>query len=172
MKKLAITIACLTLSLYTYGQGTIQFDTSIAANGMVKNPLGVAASTAYSGQLWGSLTGADGSFSPLGSAQPFFGDTEDAGAGFIIGPIVTVTGSFKDDTYFVQLKAWKTSDPAGEFGQSPALQLTLGGAPAGGGLAGFPATLDNLQGFTMVPEPSTIALGLLGAAALLLRRRN
>lgn len=171
MKKLAITIACLTLSLYTYGQGTIQFDTSVAASGMVLNKAGVAASTVYSGQLWGSTT-IDGSYAPLGTAQPFFGDTVDVGAGFIIGPIVTITGSFKDDPYYVQLKAWKTADPAGEFGVSTPLRLTLGGAPSGGGLAGFPATLENLQGFTMVPEPSTIALGLLGAAALLLRRRN
>jgi hypothetical protein len=106
--------------------------------------------------------------------EAFFGDTVDSGAGFIVGPIVTVTGSYKGDSYFVMLKAWKTADPTLEFGQSAPLSLTLGGTPVGGGLAGFPATLENLQGFTMtmVPEPSTIALGLLGAAALLLRRRN
>jgi len=64
----------------------------------------------------------------------------------------------------------------------------LGGAPAGGGLPVTPPNLTGLAvdagGFILtgagaqlgvvaaVPEPSTIALGVLGAAALLIRRRK
>lgn len=117
MKKLAITIACLTLSLYTYGQGTIQFDTSVSGN-PVLDMNGNPASTAYSGQLWGSTTGDVGSFAPIGTAQPFFGDTVDSGAGFILDGIVTVTGPGKGDKYWVELHAWKTANPTGEFGTS------------------------------------------------------
>lgn len=171
MKKLAITIACLTLSLYTYGQGTIQFDTSVSGN-PVKDAAGNYASTAYQGQLWGSTTGVAGSFAPIGTAQPFFGDTEAEGAGFILGPIVTITGALGKTDYWVELHAWKTSNPTEENGQSSSYRLTLGGDDGSGGVPGFPASLEGLQGFQMVPEPSTIALGLLGAAALLLRRRN
>lgn len=170
MKKLAITIACLTLSLYTYGQGTIQFDTSVSGN-PVLDAMGNNASTAYQGQLWGSTT-ETGSFAPIGTAQPFFGDIPDEGAGFILGPIVTVSGVLGKAEYWVELHAWKTADPTGEYGKSAPLKITLGGDDGSGGVPGFPASLEGLQGFQMVPEPSTIALGLLGAAALLLRRRN
>jgi hypothetical protein len=171
MKKLAITIACFTLSLYTYGQGTIQFDTSTSGN-PVLNAAGINASTAYSGQLWGSTTGDTGSFAPIGTAQPFFGDTVDEGAGFIIDGIVTVSGTLGKKDYWVELHAWNTANPAAESGTSAPLKLVLGGDDGSGGVPAFPAGLGSLQGFTMVPEPSTIALGLLGAAALLLRRRN
>ena len=55
-------------------------------------------------------------------------------------------------------------------GQSADFSVTLGG-----GLA-TPPNLDGLVGFTMTgtttPEPSTIALGVLGLGALLIRRRK
>jgi hypothetical protein len=49
----------------------------------------------------------------------------------------------------------------------------LGGTPAGGAPIPTPS-LNGLQGFQIrvVPEPSTMALGVLGAAALLFRRRK
>jgi hypothetical protein len=171
MKKPIATLACLLWSIYAYGQGTIAFDTSVAPNGMIYSMDGKPATTAYAGQLYGSTT-LNGSYTALGSPVDFFGDTVEEGAGFIIGPIITVPGSFKGDTYFVELHSWYKAKPSSEFGSSAPLQLTLGGAPADGSLPGLPATLENFKGFTLVPEPSTMALGLLGAVALLSLRRK
>jgi len=44
----------------------------------------------------------------------------------------------------------------------------LGGTPPGGGL---PVPTPGMTGWALVPEPSTIALAVLGIGALLLRRR-
>jgi len=76
----------------------------------------------------------------------------------------------------VQLKAWMTTGPgagatweaAQSKGASTVFSVTPTVAPA------TPPDLVGLTSFniTIVPEPSTIALGVLGAAALLLRRRK
>ena len=58
----------------------------------------------------------------------------------------------------------------GLHGQSPPLRVFLGGTkPDGTEL--FGGFLVGLQGFILVPEPSTMALGLLGAALLYRRRK-
>jgi hypothetical protein len=47
----------------------------------------------------------------------------------------------------------------------------LGGIPPGGGAPIPDAPLSGLQVLVLIPEPSTISLLLLGAAALAIRRR-
>lgn len=76
----------------------------------------------------------------------------------------------------VQVKAWMTTGPgagatweaAASKGASSVFSVTPAVSPA------TPPDLVGLTPFniTIVPEPSTIALGVLGAAALLLRRRK
>lgn len=76
---------------------------------------------------------------------------------------------------FLQVKAWDATGgntyaaalAAGKAtGESAVFQYTTVEAPA------TPGALTNFKSFSLVPEPSTIALGLLGAGALLLRRRK
>jgi hypothetical protein len=67
--------------------------------------------------------------------------------------------------------------PTGYIGESAVGQnYTLGGFGSPPSLPGatFGAGAGQISGFTLtpVPEPSTLALGLLGAAALLMRRRK
>jgi hypothetical protein len=69
------------------------------------------------------------------------------------------------------LRAWQggagsTYDTAAVKGQSSPISIALVEAP------GTPNELIGLTGFTMVPEPTTLALGALGLGALLIRRRK
>jgi hypothetical protein len=104
---------------------------------------------------------------------------------------VSVTGNAPGSTPSLTIRAWTTS--AGSFaaaqttadaqwGEWVITAKPLGGVPAGGGT---PITPPSLTGWgseaaplgfelnrTAVPEPSTIALGVLGVGALVLARRR
>jgi hypothetical protein len=79
---------------------------------------------------------------------------------------------------FLQVRVWEsvwmTYDGAkaggGFWGDSNVFTVAAGGTPPGGPPL-TPAPLIGLESFALIPEPSTIALGILGAAAVLLRRR-
>jgi hypothetical protein len=58
---------------------------------------------------------------------------------------------------------------AGEFGRSEPFNYT---APNQGELNPNAYLMDNMRAFAVIPEPSTIVLGLLGAASLLALRRR
>jgi hypothetical protein len=108
-----------------------------------------------------------------------------ASAGYVTATSGTaLPGGFPSGTpYFFKLRAFDGGSfaSATQRGESPVFSFT---AASGSGspppLPGFftaandPASLGGLQSFavTVVPEPSTIALGLIGGAALLLRRRR
>jgi hypothetical protein len=70
-------------------------------------------------------------------------------------------------TYEAALAAGVRTGTGNVFSVGP-----LGGNDPGGGPPFTDPNLTGFQSFALVPEPSTIALGLLGAAALLLRRRK
>ncbi len=90
----------------------------------------------------------------------------------------TVDGQPGGTSVTLTVRAWDSTKGAtyaaavaagGKYGQSDPFTVTLGG---GGSPPSTPADLVGLKSFSLVPEPSTIALGALGAAALLLRRRK
>ena len=97
---------------------------------------------------------------------------------------VTITGSAPGTTPSLTIKVWQ--DTTKTFDQALAAGLQtgswtfnappLGGTPSGGTpiqtptLTGFGA-IDG-SGFHLTPEPSTVALGVLGIGALFLRRRK
>jgi hypothetical protein len=173
MKKLAILITCLLASVYTYGQGTISFSLFGVNDGdgqlVVKNAMGDLANSAYTAQL---LVGLDASsLAPVDTGEYFYdGDY----AGIIFGNEGIVTGLAAGADVSVQIRAWATADGGygvTEFGQSIIGTAKLGGIGEPPSSPGVPAGLMSFQ-MQMVPEPTTIALGLLGGAALLLFRRK
>lgn len=91
-----------------------------------------------------------------------------AGAGYFNGGQVTAGDA--GATVQAQVRAWTGAasyDAATVRGESALFDQVLGG---GGTPPAAPGAMANFQSFSLVPEPSTIFLGLLGAGALFLRR--
>jgi len=180
MKKLLLLSGLIIAALGAYGQGTVNFANGAAGvdapitNGMV-TPSVRASGPTFQAQLYvgpagstqAALTtnGVSGVSAPLqtgASAGYFFGGARDI-QGFAAGTVVTL-----------QVRAWATSagsswETAGPLGrgQGNLVQVSLGGGP-------IPTpNMTGIQGFIVgVPEPSSIALGLLGLGAIALFRRR
>jgi len=175
MKKLLVTLAAVLVSVSSFAQGTVIFNNRTqAGDAPIKRPDGTGAGAGISAQLY--LQTAPGVFTALTPATTF--RTASAAAAFFVNEInpFTVQGVLPGQSATFKVVAWETS--AGSYeaavlkGESnPFTIAQLGGTPAGGAPIPTPS-LNGLQGFTMIPEPSTIALGVLGAAALLYRRRK
>jgi hypothetical protein len=187
MKKIVATLAVsLIAATGLMAQGTVEFDNLIAGNVVTSPkifaPGGITGlNDGYRAELLG---GADaGSLTVLGSALPFF-STASGGAGFLntaSGALRTVAGVAAGQVATFQVRAWRLSDgatyaaaaaaPGGHYGTSTVFTQSLGGSPAGAPPI-TPPKLTNLQSFTLVPEPSVIALAVLGAGALFFRRKK
>ena len=100
-----------------------------------------------------------------------------SGNGIFLGGTQIISG--QSGTVTLQVRAWRASDgaswaaaqvPGAHVGQGNLIQVALGT-----GAATVP-NMVGLQGFNLtvvpVPEPATIALGLMGAGALFIRRRK
>ena len=182
MKKLLAFAAVLVSAATTFGQGELTFSTSVSLatppiSAPVLLPDGVTGpGPAYSAALYlvtgGNIAGATLIESSLttfrsGSAQ----------AQKFVNPVTAVVpGVAAGSQATLLFRAWETSAGSWENatirGQMGGMDtpetftVTLTTAPAS------PADPIGIEGFTMVPEPSTLTLGVLGAAALLLRRRK
>jgi hypothetical protein len=180
MKKLLIALAAALVTVASYGQGvgTVVFgNLGGGVNAPVKyGDTGHGPGPDYTAGLY-----LQGSTTPL-ATTPF----RPAGTGaqavldqyWVTVGSVDVTGVAPGGSATFLVRAWKTS--LGSFAAAKATGADFGEsgpvtvASLGGGL-NPPANLTGLQGFTVtgvVPEPSIIALGVLGASALLLRRRK
>ena len=92
---------------------------------------------------------------------------------------VTLPGNPGGTTVTLRVRAWDTAlgsfanatSANGLRGESLDFTQALGGDPGGGGTP-TPPTFLQAPGFILVPEPSTIAFGVIGGLALLLRRRK
>jgi hypothetical protein len=184
MKKLLISAVCVLAALSAAAQGALNFNNKVSAIGLdapVMDFNGVNLDSTYLAQLYFSAPGAN-SFSSVGDALPF---RSGAGAGYFntsgadTGRVIP--GFASGATVDVRVHAWdgafSTYEDAvagmGAAGFSPTLSVTLGGGtvtpPNLVGLSSFQLSAGGTVG---VPEPSTIALGLLGAGLLLFRRRK
>jgi hypothetical protein len=188
MKRLLLTAAAVMAAVSTYAQGTINFTTFNFApiSSEVTGSAVVGANGIVAGIYW-SLPGANNFQLVAGSTPAAVGA---AVPGHVLGaPTVTINEIAPGAMVDVQIRAWESAygntyeaaSTAGEMGgrgaqvgNSPTVTIMSGG---GGMPPGPPASLNvpGMMGFevTLVPEPSVIALGLVGAGALLLlRRRN
>jgi hypothetical protein len=181
MKKVIIALASLMVAVAAYAQGTVNFNNRITGvvDARVMLPDGKGAGAGFTAELLGGPANT-----PAAQLKPLtptttFRATSDAAMGYVNGVTVEVPGVTPGGAATILMRAFNGSsfDSSTIRGQSPAFQVTgLGGTPAGGA----PLPPANLSGLgigttiplTVIPEPTTIALGVLGVAALLLRRRK
>jgi hypothetical protein len=144
--------------------------------------------TAYFAQLFGGAAGtAETALVALGDPVNFRTGTA---AGYISATTVTIPGVGYGANAVVQMRAWSANGGATwaaaegaaaanalvHIGKSGLLNVTMPASavdpnvPGLVGLASF--AIQSVGGTPVVPEPSTMALCLLGAAALLIRRRK
>jgi hypothetical protein len=195
LKKLVLTALFAGVSACSYGQGQVNFVTrTLGTSAQVYNSLGILASgSLYYAQLFAADgTGqGSGALNPVGNVVNFrtglnqgyvqeSGTPAGAGTNVTVNTTVNAT-AVNGGAVTLQLRAWSSSFPSyaaalangvAERGESPILNLAATGNPNAVPVPGVPVDLNGLQGFTMVPEPSTIALGILGASSLFFVRRR
>jgi hypothetical protein len=171
MKKALLTVAALALAGSSYGQGLITF-AHFASGKEIKAPNGANADASVTVGLY-----VTGNNTALATTTIF----QNTGLFQFDGSDVVVPGTPANSTANLTVRAWATS--AGSFanaqssgaawGEGSFTSLPLGGQnPTPPPPALTAPDLTNFQGFTMVPEPTTYALGALAVGALLLRRRK
>ncbi len=186
MKKLLVTLVALLVSASSFAQGTLIFNNRTQDGTPRDKPITYAVGP-NAGMGAGSLPGAfaqlvlvvGGVETPLSPTTPF--RTGNAAAFFQEISSFVVDGVQPGASASFKVRAWQgaasydaaRTTPTAYWGESAVFTHgPMGGTPPGGGLPVTATTIDNLVAFQLVPEPSTIALGVLGAAALLFRRRK
>ena len=197
MKNLLLLLAVTAIpSVSLKAQGTVNFANSDTTRvrfstnaGATSGNIPVGSTAWVAGLYWGPLGTAEGSLNLLGTTmtwQPI--------SGVFNGGTLTVPSTPGGTRITFQVRAWsagyasyETAAAALAAGNQSVLvgkmlglgTVTLGGqgTPAAlpGGLVNSPTPTDTpMTGFTVVgvPEPSTIALGLLGLGAIALFRRR
>lgn len=193
MKRILTVAALIGSAAFVMAQGTINFTTfnfAPVTNSITGQRVSGAA---YLGQLYYGPAGiASGDIDNPGlvsvaDAPKAFGTG--ATAGFILSAVGTVTGIPGGAAGSFQLRAWEAvlgatweaalaaapGNTAAVLGKSRVIQVTTGNPT--GTPPTTPASLGGATGLTgfaisPIPEPSVIALGLIGLGVLAWRRRK
>jgi len=182
MKKLLSAFCLLGVTVCAFGQGQVISQNSGATAitnkvtnaravvsttvGFYANPNAAATATSTGWVLAGGTTNLFSAGIFLGGTRDYAGFPAGTAAAFQVRAWLTPSGTF--GTYESALAA---DNGTGQFGQSIVMQINPAVAPTpiptmlAAGLQAF--TID-----TVVPEPSSIALGLLGLGAIALFRRR
>ena len=195
MNKLLLLSAAIFASINVYGQGTVNFGNN-AATAVMNSVTGarIAKGNEFTAQLWYA---PDRGTAPDASAMIALGATTGISpiAGLITGgtrttPTLANGGTAGGGNAYFQIRIWETA-----YGATFATAVTtvLNGRLAIGGTSsifkvatgdpgaippGTPGALTAPGGLTafnvdqIIPEPSIIGLGLLGAGSLLFLRRR
>src|ERR1051326_8372920 len=184
MKKLLLTLACVMTVAYANAQGTVNFANSSANLVQFAAGGGVTVGQYTVGLLyWATDPGAvnlNGSIAGLNMVKTSANFITPGR--FIGGTATTPNTTAGGASAWFAVVAWQTSfgsyDAArtggGNYGYSTVFTNPTGD-PNKQPVPDTPAALSGFLGINnvqSVPEPTTIALGVLGAAALLLRRRK
>ena len=184
MKKTILAVAAVIASVGAWGQGQVNFSNVSAVIGYDAQVFDSDNTTplmgpAYLAQLY---TGAsDDALAPVGATTGFLDIA--ALPGQFNGGVRTIDGVAGGADALLQVRAWEASggdtyeaavSSGAKFGSSASFTRTLGGGGTPPAPASNLGSADNpgIQSFSLVPEPSTAALGILGAVALMLRRRK
>lgn len=184
MIKKSLAIAALAVLAITSAsaQGTLTFNNRIVGivDAKIFNQDGVTglSGTGFSVQLYvGAAGAAEGALTAVAGVVSDFRTGNAAGYFNSLGD-VAIPGFAGGQTVALQLRAWDNQggtitsyEAASIRGVSNVFNTVdaLGGA---GNPPATAATLQGLQSFSIVPEPSVIALAVLGAGALLFRRKK
>lgn len=172
MKKLLLTLALVASTVASYAQGTIAFGNSALTKFTVN---GAAASIADAYTFGVFLNGTLVQPVALSSTTTF---------GIIAAPSVyALAGTDAGQVVSLQIRGWASSfgtdwqaaRAGGLFGETDVRQVTLGPTAGPGTVIWQTASGVNANRFyalNIVPEPSTIALGVLGLGSLLFLRRR
>lgn len=191
-------MAVMLTSAAAFAQGTVVFNNRVgttvdfkigmSAPGTTTPHTSLLEGTGFSAQIWAGLTAS--ALAPAAPVTPF---RTGAAAGYVVGVTSTLTGVPGDaPSAFVQIRAWDNrggtvNSWADAIAQDPGQLLIARGMSDVrtvnniGGTFNTPpnltafhlgATAAPLFNISVVPEPSTIALALLGGAALLFRFRK
>ncbi|WCJ59015.1 PEP-CTERM sorting domain-containing protein [Fontisphaera persica] len=185
MKKLIVMGMVALTCVSVWAQGQLTFINRDIANGIDAPIFDVDGTTklagsAYLADLYYGPVGSDPStFTSLGLAIAF---RTGAAAGYLPTTVVSVPGVAPGQEALFQIRAWRASDGTTwqaaynaqgvaspiAAAQNPVVRVTVTGPP------NAPAALVGLTSHRLivVPEPSTILLGLAGLGGLLYLRRR
>jgi hypothetical protein len=191
MKKVILLLASVLVGLSAYAQGTLDFNNK---NNNTTPPINAPVSLAGGALLSGTdyfvqmFAGPAGTAASALAAQGIpINFRTGAAAGYFSGGSVAITGVDFGATATVQIRAWAAASGAtyaaavaanGIYGSSTAFNVATPAYPDRTAPPPLPGSLIGLTSFSIssgtpiVPEPTTIALGLLGAALLFIRRRQ
>jgi hypothetical protein len=171
MKKLVLLLASTVIATSAFAQGTINFTNLKPSKQIITDSTGAKLAGADGGwaQLYSGTTSK--SLSAVGNPVAFYTGTK---AGYFSGG--SVNAGFTGDGFFA-VAAWKGADSyeaatergmSNEIAMAPAYEADPTKPPA------IPSNLAGLEAFslTVIPEPGTIALAVLGLAAFFVRRRK
>lgn len=177
MKKTLLTIALVAMAaVSSFAQGTVAFGNSALTRVTVTDPAGTkrnaTAADAISVSVWFGPAGSAAEALAQAGAAATIGST----AGVLINApsVFALPGTEPNQVVSLQIRA--TGNNGLLVGQTKVAQVTLG-QTAGPGAVIWQTSDTNPSRFTplnltVVPEPSTIALGVLGLGSLLLFRRR
>jgi uncharacterized protein (TIGR03382 family) len=190
MNPIHVALAVLLTTITCFAQGQVYFANRVGMGGSVVNApvtfLGTQEGLGpdYSVQLL--LVGPDNSLTLLMPISTF--NRAGTGAAAIASQYwaaktVDVPGHFAGENLTFVVRAWRTAYgsyeaallSSGLVAQSARFSVVLGGLSSDPNVPpATPANLTSLKAFSIVliPEPSTITIGLLGAAALVMFRRR
>jgi len=180
MKKLILTVAAVIVSVAAFAQGEVNFNNrsgSVDAK-VTFSDTGLGVAAGFTAQLYGGPEGtALGALAAL-TPTTTFRTSSAAANGYINGTPVSVPGVAPGSKAALVMRVYPaggafTAKGDAGMGESNLIVVSLGGGTI------VTPNMDGLQAFTVaagggpiIPEPSTIALAVLGAGALLLRRRK
>ena len=175
MKKILSVLGLVILTASTFAQGTIFFNNRTSAGDVpisLSSGAGVGSIPGGASAQLFLVPSGGGALVPLLPATTF--RTSSPAAMYFVNPLdVTVPGIPAGSPATILLRMWDTLSGSYEAAtlRGESAQFTI---PALGGITvtGVIVPTPDLAGLQWIPEPSTIALGLLGAAVMLFRSRK
>ena len=178
MKNVSVLVAVLFLTISSFGQGRVFFNNRTPSGDVPFARFdGTGLGEGFTAQLY-LVNGT--TLTPL-TPTTTFRNTSPAAA-FFVNPLdVDILGVPAGSPATFRVRVFETA--AGSYEAAAASSIYLFGetldvnVPAVGGTTSAGSNipnppLDGLSGFVLVPEPSTVFLGVLGSAALLYWRRK
>ena len=189
IKKIAIAVATIAFVASGMAQGVFVNNNRVTTSGIdapvYRSDGTTGLDSGFVTQVWGGAS--EGALAPISGISPF---RDGNGAGYWNSPVaertegVAVAGVAAGESAFLQVWAWDASyadlDAAVASGAVDSYGFStvfsaVAGSPALAGppaVPAAPAVMAGLTSFNLVPEPTTIALGLMGLGLIALRSRK